>query len=535
MNQQLEILHEASVQFDSDLPEFRYRVTILLLIQTLQITVVYAQLPFRSLLSRTQEGVHRHADAKVVTAPPLMWVKAVDMVLERLRLTGIDFTQVRAISGSGQQHGSVFWTTGALKVLQSLNPAVLLHKQLDQCFALRESPVWMDSSTTAECGSLERSVGGQKELAEITGSRAYERFTGSQIIKIKRTRADVYENTERISLVSSFAASLFLGSYAAIDLSDGSGMNLLNIRTREWDERCLNVCASDLKDKLGDPVPSGFPLGPISRYFVDRYGFSHDCIVASFTGDNPASLVGMCLRDGDIAVSLGTSDTVFLWLDNPQPDVTGHILCNPLAAESFMALLCYKNGSITRERIARESAEGDWSIFSELLDSTPRGNFGNIGFYFDLLEIHPLVAGDFRFNKFDERVARFSKEVEVRACVEGQFMRLRAHAQDLGYTITPNTRILATGGASANRSILQVLSDVFNAPVYVQEKPNSAAAGGAFLARFADKTSSFNVQELTSKAGSYSLAASPAKDVNMIYAPMIQRYRKLELAIQQRS
>ena len=41
--------------------------------------------------------------------------------------------------------------------------------------------------------------------------------------------------------------------------------------------------------------------------------------------------------------------------------------------------LSYKNGSVTRERIRNEVAEGSWDLFNQLLDSTPRGNFGNIG------------------------------------------------------------------------------------------------------------------------------------------------------------
>ena len=67
-------------------------------------------------------------------------------------------------------------------------------------------------------------------------------------------------------------------------------------------------------------------------------------------------------------------------------------------------------------------------------------------------------------------------------------MRLRAHAEDLGVTISKETKILATGGASTNASILQVLADVFNAHVYVQEKPNSAAIGSAYLARYGEWT-----------------------------------------------
>lgn len=56
----------------------------------------------------------------------------------------------------------------------------------------------------------------------------------------------------------------------------------------------------------------------------------------------------------------------------------------------------------------------------------------------------------------------------MRALIEGQFIAKRAHAEEFGVTINESTKILATGGASVNKSILQVMSDVFNAPVYVQ-------------------------------------------------------------------
>lgn len=47
--------------------------------------------------------------------------------------------------------------------------------------------------------------------------------------------------TERISLISSFACSLFLGDYANVDYADASGMNLMNITTKQWDESCIKV------------------------------------------------------------------------------------------------------------------------------------------------------------------------------------------------------------------------------------------------------------------------------------------------------
>lgn len=96
----------------------------------------------------------------------------------------------------------------------------------------------------------------------------------------------------------------------------------------------------------------------------------------------------------------------------------------------------FKNGSLTRERIRDSAAQGSWQIFNELLESTPRGNFGNLGLYFDAQEILPFVIGDHRFNKANEEISRYSsKEVEVRALIEGQFVAKRAHAEDFGFVI----------------------------------------------------------------------------------------------------
>lgn len=96
----------------------------------------------------------------------------------------------------------------------------------------------------------------------------------------------------------------------------------------------------------------------------------------------------------------------------------------------------FKNGSFTRERIRDSAAGGSWQIFNELLDSTPRGNFGNIALYFDAPEIIPALVGDHRFNKADDKISRYSsKEVEVRALIEGQFIAKRAYAEDFGFVI----------------------------------------------------------------------------------------------------
>lgn len=500
VNEDSKVLHEAAVKFDTDLPEFK-----------------------------TQGGAHIHDDKVTVTAPTLMWVKALDLLLDQVKTSGFDFSKVLAISGAGQQHGSVYWKTGAQNTLRQLDPVKPLHQQLQDSFSVADSPIWMDASTTTQCQQLETAVGGPMRLAEITGARGFERYTGNQIMKISQTQPDAYSKTERISLVSSFAATLFCGDYAPIDYSDGSGMNLLDIVNKSWSQECLKACGENLAEKLGEPVPSHSVVGKISKYFVDRYGFSPACQVVAFTGDNPASLAGLAPREGDAIVSLGTSDTVFLWLNEQKAGLEGHIFVNPIDPMDYMALVCFKNGSLTRERIQKECASGSWNTFSSCLTSTPMGNNGNIGIYFDTTEIQPLAMGTSRFNSNGEKVESFSPDVEVRAVLESQFLARRMYAELRGMSVGPQTRVLATGGASSNKAILQVLSDVFNAPVYVTDVPNSAALGGCYRAKHG--VTGMNFSEVVKGHPEPVCVATPTKGSAEIYQRLSDRYKALEQQI----
>ena len=101
----------------------------------------------------------------------------------------------------------------------------------------------------------------------------------------------------------------------------------------------LQICAPNLSDRLGEPVPSNRILGTVSGYLQQRYGFPADCQVLAFTGDNPAALAGMCLSSGDVAVSLGTSDTLLYWCEkaNPKPNVP--VFVNPIEGNNRSKLV----------------------------------------------------------------------------------------------------------------------------------------------------------------------------------------------------
>ncbi len=420
----------------------------------------------------TRHGVLPSDDATTAVSPPLMWVEALELMIERLKQSGLDLGQLRAISGSAQQHGSVYLNSKASQMLSALDPRRPLAEQIKPLLSRNESPIWMDSSTSTECREIEAAVGGNHALAQRTGSRAFERFTGAQIRKFSKRDPSAYAETDRIHLVSSFLASLLIGEHAPLDPGDGSGMNLMDLASCGWWTPAVSATAPDLASKLPPVARAATVVGTLSRYWPERFGRPPANVVA-WSGDNPCSLVGVGLvREGRLAISLGTSDTVFGLMREPRVDATGtgHVFGAPTG--DYMGLTCFKNGSLAREHV-RDRFGLSWPTFSESLRRTPVGNGGRIMLPWLEPEITPtvLTPGIRRYG-LDPGDA----DGNVRAVVEGQQMAMALHSRWMNVTVDT---IHATGGAAANRDILQVMADVFGAVVYQLQVGNSAALGAA--------------------------------------------------------
>jgi xylulokinase len=427
-------------------------------------------------------GVLPNPDSRVCHSDPLMWVEALDLLLARVKEQGFDWSKVSGISGAGQQHGSVFLKmpvadTGAWSAARPLVD------QLRPLLSVTTSPMWMDSSTSSECAEIAAAAGGRARVLALTGSNPIERFTGPQIRKIWKTQPAAYQATREIHLVSSFMASLLAGTSAAIDLGDGAGMNLLDLRSGRWDHHLLDATAPGLSERLRPPVASDTQVGTIARYFVERYGFRAGTPIIAFSGDNPSSLVGMgAIEPGMRLISMGTSDTVFAAMDGPRTDPNGygHVFGNP--AGGFMSLICFTNGSLAREQVAQKF-ELDWPAFSAAISETKPGNRGNLMLPFFSTETTPrlLEAGVELFGS-PEFVAWQRPAETVRAVLEAQALNMRKHSDWIGHA--PRQLVL-TGGASRNPGIQRVIADVFQTPVRVLAIANASALGGALRAAHA--------------------------------------------------
>lgn len=438
------ILYKFKIKFDTDLPQYH-----------------------------TKNGVITFDDEKVVHSYPLMWVEALELLFNRFIQESVPIEKIKTISGSAQQHGTVYLNKQFEKRLQNLNTNDSMVNQLRDTFSRITSPIWMDSSTSKQCEEIRKSLGGVIETIKITGSNTFERFSGPQIRKFYQKNLDRYKNTTIIHLVSSFMASILLGRNAPIDHGDGAGMNLMNIKTKQWDKRALIATAPNLTQKLPLLANSYDIIGKISSYFIKKYGFNHETSLIAWSGDNPNSLIGIGLiNKGKAAISLGTSDTYFRYLKKLKLSLNdeGHVFGAPTG--DYMSLICYKNGSLAREEI-KNKYNLNWENFSKILTKTPPGNYGKIMLPYFFPEIVPLVLDPniYRFG-FDEN----DIEGNVRAIIEAQFLSMRLHSEWIG---DKPKEIYITGGASANEEILQIAANVFNTQIRKFEFTDSAVLGAA--------------------------------------------------------
>jgi xylulokinase len=414
-----------------------------------------------------------------VHSDPRMWLDALEMVLEKLNAQ-CDLSRVVAVSGAGQQHGSVYLNEKWLGVVSALDEEKALSVQLAPCLSRATSPIWMDTSTGEECREIAAAVGGDHVVCAKSGSIAIERFTGPQIRRFFKNNPEGYAATSRIHLVSSFLCSVMCGSDAPIDTGDGAGMNLVNIGTWSWDADLLEATAPRLAEKLPPVVTGSARAGSIAPFFVKKFGFAPGTPVVVFTGDNPSSLVGMgATKPGKLVISLGTSDTFFAAMPHvvADPAGCGHVFGNP--AGGSMSLQCFVNGSLAREAV-KDRFEYDWTEFTAALDHTPPGNDGNLMVPFFRPEISPRVdLPEPIFSGTAAFISGDSADAVIRACVEGQFLNMKLRTAWMGLS---TQTVYLTGGASANDGIAQVVADIFQAEVQRLAVSGSVALGGAIRA-----------------------------------------------------
>jgi xylulokinase len=430
---------------------------------------------------KSPKGFLPSDDAAIKHSDPLMWVEALELVLQDLRSAGVDLGRVRGISGAGQQHGSVYLSKSLDHVGDWSLSAPLL-EQVRPLLSRATSPIWMDSSTSAECAEIARAVGGDERVATITGSRATLRFTGPQIRRFYKTSPAEWQRTAEIHLVSSFIPSLLVGKSVSIDLGDGAGMNLLDLAKADWNDSLLDATA---------PGPAAEAEATRRQHdggWRDRRLLREEVRLR-------ARHQGHCLhrrqpeqphRHGRQQARHGRHQP-----GHQRHGVHGHGRASaPIRAATAAcsairrAVSCPWPASRTARSRARRSPAASalsWDDFaSAIVDKTKPGNGGNMLLPYFVPEITPRVLKAApRWFGSEAFVAGKDGAAAARAVVEAQALSMRLHSDWIGEAMTT---VLVTGGASKNRGLLRVLADVFQATIMPLSVSNSSALGGALRA-----------------------------------------------------
>ena len=201
-----------------------------------------------------------------------------------------DKSQVAGISFGGQMHGLVVLD----KEDQVIRPAIL----------------WNDGRTAKETDYLNQVIGKDK-LSEYTANIAFAGFTAPKILWMREHEPENYAKIAKIMLPKDYLAYRLSGTFCT-DMSDASGMLLMDVKNRCWSKEMLDICGLE-QEQLPKLYESYEVVGTLKPEVAKELGVSENVKVIAGAGDNAAAAVGTgTVGDGRCNISLGTSGTIFI-------------------------------------------------------------------------------------------------------------------------------------------------------------------------------------------------------------------------------
>ena len=199
-------------------------------------------------------------------------------------------SQVAGISFGGQMHGLVILD--------------------DKDNVIRPAILWNDGRTQKETDYLNKTIGTDK-ISKYTANIAFAGFTAPKILWVRDNEPDNFKKIVKIMLPKDYIAYKLSGVFCT-DVSDASGMLLLDVKNRKWSKEMLEICGIS-EDKLPKLFESYETVGTILPAVAKELGLPETVKIVAGAGDNAAAAVGTgTVGDGMCNISLGTSGTVFI-------------------------------------------------------------------------------------------------------------------------------------------------------------------------------------------------------------------------------
>ena len=369
-----------------------------------------------------------------------------------------DKNQVAGISFGGQMHGLVVLD----KEDRVIRPAIL----------------WNDGRTAKQTDYLNQVIGKDK-LSEYTANIAFAGFTAPKILWMKENEPENYAKIAKIMLPKDYLAYRLSGIFCT-DVSDASGMLLMDVKNRCWSQEMLDICGIT-EEQLPKLYESYEVVGTLKPAVANELGLSENVKIIAGAGDNAAAAVGTgTVGDGKCNISLGTSGTIFI--SSEKFGVDEHNALHSFAhADGHYHLMGCMLSAASCNKWWNEEILGTTDYVAEQAGIKKLGE--NRVFYLPYLmgerspHNDPNVRAMFIGMSMDT-----TRSDMTQAVLEGVAFGLRDSlevARSLGIQID---RTKICGGGAKSPLWRKIIANVMNLKVDVIESEEGPALGGAMLA-----------------------------------------------------
>ncbi len=403
---------------------------------------------------------------------PTDWWNAVcGTIKDVITKAGVDKNDVKGVGLSGQMHGLV---------MLDENDKVI-----------RPSIIWCDQRTGEAAAELTELIGAEK-LLEITANPALTGFTAAKIMWVKKNEPANFDRIKKIMLPKDYIRYMLTGEFAT-EVSDASGMQLMNVAERKWSDYVIDKIGLD-KSQLGKMYESCEVTGKVTPAAAEKTGLAVGTIVVGGAGDQAACAVGNSIvKEGVISATIGTSGVVFAHTDKMLMDPKGrvHTLCHAVPGAwhimgvtqgAGLSFKWFRDNFFTAEKLtAEELGENPNKIIDKIAATVPAGSNRLIYLPYLMGERTPHLDPDAR-GVFFGLSALHTKADMVRSVLEGVTYSLRDCLEIIrGLGVNPDF-VYASGGGGSSPLWQQMMADVFGIRIALGSSKEGGALGVAILA-----------------------------------------------------